>query len=135
MRQKYIIYTNIDKIMKIKMIKNILTSTNTWQQKLLSKLTYSSNNKLLMYIENNKGPKINLLGTAGRISAQDKHWPFKTTFCFLSPRKSSKILIISPQLPFWRSLNIFAKLSKLWRYQGISHELRALYQNHLRFHG
>ena len=29
MRQKYIIHTNIDKIMKIKMIKNIQTSTNT----------------------------------------------------------------------------------------------------------
>ena len=29
MRQKYIIHTNIDKIMKIKMIKNIQTSANT----------------------------------------------------------------------------------------------------------
>ena len=42
---KYIIHTNIDKIMEIKMIKNIQTSTNTREQKLLLSLTYSSNNK------------------------------------------------------------------------------------------
>ena len=45
MLQKYIIHTNIDKIMKIKMIKNIETPTNTWQQKLLPNFAYSSNNK------------------------------------------------------------------------------------------
>ena len=45
MRQKYIMHTSIDKIMKIKMIKNIQTSTNTWWQKLLSSLTLSSNNE------------------------------------------------------------------------------------------
>ena len=44
-RQKYIIHTNIDKIMKTKMTKNIQTWTNTWQQNLLSSLTYSNNNK------------------------------------------------------------------------------------------
>ena len=45
MLQKYIIHTNIDKIMKTKMIKNIDASTNIWQQKLLPSSTYSSNNK------------------------------------------------------------------------------------------
>ena len=45
MRQKYIIHTNIDKIGKIKVIKNLQTSANTSQQKLLSSLTYSNNNK------------------------------------------------------------------------------------------
>ena len=30
MQQKYIIHTNIDKIVKIKMIESLQTSTNTW---------------------------------------------------------------------------------------------------------
>ena len=45
-------YTNIDNIIKIKMIKNIQTSTNTWQQKLLPSLTYLGNNKRLKNIKN-----------------------------------------------------------------------------------
>ena len=44
MQQKYIIHTNNDKIMKIKMIKNLRALTNTLWQKLLSSLTYSSTN-------------------------------------------------------------------------------------------
>ena len=38
MQQKHIVHTNIDKTMKIKMIKSLQTSTNNWQQKLLSSL-------------------------------------------------------------------------------------------------
>ena len=30
MREKYIMHTNIDKVMKIKKNKNLQTSTNTW---------------------------------------------------------------------------------------------------------
>ena len=47
---------------------------------------------------------MNSCGTQAWISAQDEHWPFKTTLFFLLLRKSSKILIISPQIPFSRSL-------------------------------
>ena len=42
-------------------------------------------------------------GTKARIAAQDEHWPFKMALFFLSLKKSSKILIISPQVPFWGS--------------------------------
>ena len=45
-------------------------------------------------------------GTPAWISAQDEHWPFKTVLCFLLLEKFSKIGIISPQIPFWRSLKI-----------------------------
>ena len=62
--------------------------------------------KSLIYNKNNKGPKMDTCGTPARISAKDKHWAFKTTLCFLSLRRPSKILIISPQIPFWRSLKI-----------------------------
>ena len=46
---KYIINSNVDKIMKIKiiikMIKSLQTSTNSWLQKLLSSLTHPNNSK------------------------------------------------------------------------------------------
>ena len=79
---------------------------------------------ILIYIKNNKGPKMDLHGTPSWMSAQDYHWPFKTTLCFLSLRKSSKILIISLEIPFWRILKISPS----------SHEIRGPYQKHLRFH-
>ena len=61
-----------------------------------------------MYIKNKKGPKIDLCVTPARISTQDKHLPFKRTLCFLLLTNSSKIIIISPQIPFWRSLKIYS---------------------------
>ena len=78
----------------------------------------------LIYIKNNKDPKMDLCGTPSWMSAQDYHWSFKTTLCFLSLRKSSKILIISLEIPFWCSLKISPS----------SHEIRGPYQKHLRFH-
>ena len=53
-----------------------------------------------MYIKNNKGLKIDPCGTSAQISAEEEHRPFKTTLCFLSLRKFSKILIISLQISF-----------------------------------
>ena len=62
---------------------------------------WKSFDKLLIYITNNKGPKIDPCCTTARTSAQGEHWPFKTTSCFLALRKSAKILIILPQMPLW----------------------------------
>ena len=62
--------------------------------------------KSLIYIKNNKSPNIDPWGTSAWTSAQDEHWPFKTTLCFLWRRKSRKILMLSPFLPFWRNLKI-----------------------------
>ena len=45
-------------------------------------------------------------GTPAQISTRDKDRPFKTTLCFLLLRKFSKMLIISLQILFWRSLKI-----------------------------
>lgn len=53
MREKYIIPTNIGKVRKIKMNKNLQTSTNTWSN--LSSLTYSVNNKNTENVRNAVG--------------------------------------------------------------------------------
>ena len=45
MRQKYIINANIEKIIKIKVIKTLKSSTNNSYQKMLSDSTYSNNTK------------------------------------------------------------------------------------------
>ena len=60
--------------------------------------------KSLIYIKNRKGPRIEPWGTPTLTSAQDEHWPFKTSLCFLLRRMSRKMLMISPLIPFWRSL-------------------------------
>ena len=56
--------------------------------------------KLLMYIKNSKFPNMVSYCTPARVSTQNGHWSFKTTFCFLSQRKSCQISIISLQIPF-----------------------------------
>ena len=43
---------------------------------------------------------------ASIISNQEKHWPLRTILCFLLVKKSFSILIISPHISFWRSLEI-----------------------------
>ena len=62
--------------------------------------------KPLIHIKSNKGPKMDLCGAPAGISTRDEHLPFKTTFCFRSLGKSSKILIISPQILLCCSLKI-----------------------------
>ena len=56
--------------------------------------------KLLTHIKNKRDPRMDPCGTPVRISTQDKHWPFKTTLCFLLVKKSFNILISSPHIPF-----------------------------------
>ena len=58
---------------------------------------------------------MDLCGTPAQISTQDEHWPFKTILLFLS-----KILIISPQIPFWYSLKISPSCHTLSRALDIS---------------
>ena len=62
--------------------------------------------KSLICIKNNKGPRINPWLTPVQKSALEEQWPFKTTVCFLLRRIYRKILMISPRIPFWRSLKI-----------------------------
>ena len=69
-------------------------------------LLLMSFDKSLIYITNNKGPKIDPCCTPARTSAQGEHWPLKTTSCFLALRKSAKILIILPQMLLWHSWKI-----------------------------
>ena len=49
---------------------------------------------------------MDLCGTPARVSMKDEQLPFKKTFCFRSLTKSSKILIIPPQILLCRSLKI-----------------------------
>ena len=77
--------------------------------------------KSLIYLKNNKCPRIDPWGTPALTSAQDERWPFKTTLCFLLRRKSCKMFMISPVIPFWRSLKIrpschtLSKDFEIWR--------------------
>ena len=57
-------------------------------------------------IKNNKGPRTDPWLTPVQKSALEEQWPFKTTVCFLLRRIYRKILMISPRIPFWRSLKI-----------------------------
>ena len=82
-----------------------------------------SSDKSLIYIKNNKRLKMDPYGTPVWISAQEKHWPFKTTLCFLSLRKSCKTLIISPHIPFWRSLKISTSCYTLSKTLAISRNI------------
>ena len=55
--------------------------------------------KSLIYIKNNKGPRIDPW-TLALTSGQDEHWLFRTTLCFLLRRNSRKMLMISLLTPF-----------------------------------
>ena len=59
----------------------------------------------MLWTTENKGVSSSF-GTPAQISAGDKYRPFKTTLCFLLHRKFYKMLIISLQILFWRSLKI-----------------------------
>ena len=92
--------------------------------------------KSLIYVKNKKSARIDPWGTPALTSGQNEHWPFKTTFCFLLWKKSSKMFMISLLIPFWRSLKIRPSChtcQKPLKYKKISHELQVLYQMHLKF--
>ena len=56
--------------------------------------------KSLTYTKNNKSPKMDTCSAPAITSTQYENRLFKTILCFLFPRTSSKILIMSPQIPF-----------------------------------
>ena len=59
-----------------------------------------------IYIKNNNGPRIDPCGTPDSILDS---WPFETTLCFLSFKKSVRVLKTFPDMPFCFNLKL-----RLW---------------------
>ena len=94
----------------LRLLTEVLVSLTTENREMSSENSLHSllrpSDKSLIYIKNNKGPRIHPWGTPALTSAQEEHWPFKTTVCFLLRIKSRKMFMTSPLIPFWRSLKI-----------------------------
>ena len=60
----------------------------------------------LIQIKNNNEPRMDPCGPADSIFDHEDSWPFNTTLCFLSLKKSLRVLKRLPDIPFYFNLKI-----------------------------
>ena len=103
--QAFILLKSLFRLDADKFIFSTAGKSETWSAKSLKFVVWPSERSLI-YIKNNKGPRIDPCGTPDSILDHEDSGPFNTTLCFLKFKKSVRVLKRLPDMPFCFNLKI-----------------------------